>query len=57
MLRDGEIYVVRAAGRDPEQWAVRIEGAHPGYITWETFIANQEKLRRNLARMNSLNRV
>ena len=56
VLRDGEICVARADGRDPEKWTVRIEGAHPGYITWETFIANQEKLRRNLARMNSLNR-
>ena len=56
VLRRGEICVVRADGRDPERWAVRIEGAHPGYITWETFLENQEKLRRNLARMNLLNR-
>lgn len=56
VLRDGEICVVRAAGRDPKQWAVRIEDAHPGYITWEIFLANQEKLRRNLAPMNPENR-
>ena len=35
---------------------MRLEGAHPGYITWEIFVENQEKLRRNLARMNAVNR-
>jgi Recombinase zinc beta ribbon domain len=35
---------VRSAGRDPEQWAVRVEGAHAGYITWEAYVKHQQKL-------------
>jgi DNA invertase Pin-like site-specific DNA recombinase len=50
-LVDGEIHRVRASGRDPDAWAVRIEDAHPGYITWETFVKNQQKLQDNLNRM------
>ena len=30
-----------------EQWKVLIKDAHPGYITWETFQENQERLRQN----------
>ena len=29
------------------QWEVVIPGHHPGYITWETYLANQEKLAAN----------
>lgn len=32
----------------PEGWTVRIDGAHPGYIDWETFMANQKRLSDNL---------
>ena len=35
VLVDGQVRRVRETGRDPEQWAVRIEAAHEGYITWE----------------------
>jgi DNA invertase Pin-like site-specific DNA recombinase len=28
----------------PDQWEVVIRGHHPGYITWEDYLANQEKL-------------
>jgi DNA invertase Pin-like site-specific DNA recombinase len=30
-----------------EQWKVLIKDAHPGYITWETFEENQQRLRQN----------
>jgi DNA invertase Pin-like site-specific DNA recombinase len=46
-LVDGEIRTVCENRKDPESWFVRIEEAHPGYITWETFQMNQEKLRGN----------
>jgi DNA invertase Pin-like site-specific DNA recombinase len=51
VLRDGRICHVRSAGRDPAQWTVRRPDAHPGYITWESFMRNQEKLRQNYARL------
>jgi hypothetical protein len=50
VLVGGEIRRRRLNGRDPEQWAVRIDGAHVGYITWEQYLKNQQKLRANLTR-------
>jgi DNA invertase Pin-like site-specific DNA recombinase len=47
VLRDGQIRTVRDAGRDPEKWAVRIDNAHPGYISWESYVKNQKKLADN----------
>jgi DNA invertase Pin-like site-specific DNA recombinase/gamma-glutamylcyclotransferase (GGCT)/AIG2-like uncharacterized protein YtfP len=47
VLVDGEIRSVRDAGRDPDKWTVRINDAHPAYITWETYVSNQKKLREN----------
>ena len=47
VLLDGEIRTVRAAGRDPDKWAVRLDDAHPGYISWETYVSNQKKLQQN----------
>jgi DNA invertase Pin-like site-specific DNA recombinase len=47
VLVDGEIRKVRDAGRDPDKWAVRIDDAHPAYITWESYVSNQKKLREN----------
>jgi DNA invertase Pin-like site-specific DNA recombinase len=35
---------------DPGQWEVVIPGHHPGYITWEDYQANQEKLAANRTR-------
>ena len=32
---------------DPAQWEVVIPGHHPGYITWDDYQANQEKLAAN----------
>jgi DNA invertase Pin-like site-specific DNA recombinase len=30
-----------------ENWSVLIQGAHPGYLSWEEFEENQERLRQN----------
>jgi len=49
ILVDGKIRT-RQVTLDPEQWAVRIDGAHKGYIDWETFMANKKKLRDNMTR-------
>jgi DNA invertase Pin-like site-specific DNA recombinase len=33
-----------------EQWAVCLQNVYPAYISWETFLANQERLRNNQCR-------
>jgi DNA invertase Pin-like site-specific DNA recombinase len=50
---DGQIRRVRESGSDPERWPIVRHGAHPGYITWEEYLQNQEKLRQNIARMGN----
>lgn len=47
ILVDGEIRVRYSKLSDPKDWPVRIDGAHPGYIDWETFLKNQERLHNN----------
>jgi DNA invertase Pin-like site-specific DNA recombinase len=56
ILVDGKICVRRTSGLDPEQWAVKIQNAHPGYITWEQYVKNQQKLRDNRARFDRATR-
>jgi DNA invertase Pin-like site-specific DNA recombinase len=56
VVQDGEIRVVRASTMDPKEWAVYIKDAHPAYIGWADFLANQEKLQRNMARLNTMQR-
>ncbi len=56
VLVDGQIRRVRPDTRDPDRWVVKIEGAHPGYITWERYVQNQEKLRQNMTRMGNPSR-
>ena len=46
-LEGGEIRTRRSPGRDPERWLVRIDGAHPAYISWETWVSNQKTLKAN----------
>jgi Recombinase len=53
VLVDGQIRRVRPDTRDPDRWVVKLEGAHPGYITWERHVQNQEKLRQNTTRMGN----
>ena len=56
VLVDGQIRRVRPDTRDPDRWLVKIEGAHPGYITWERYVQNQEKLRQNMTRTGNPSR-
>lgn len=35
-----------------DEWPVRIDAAHPGYISWETFVSNELRLRENMPRMH-----
>jgi DNA invertase Pin-like site-specific DNA recombinase len=48
---DGQIRT-RRLRHSPEQWPVRVDATHPGYIDWDTFVKNQERLRNNLSRMH-----
>lgn len=36
--------------RSREDWHALVQQAHPGYISWEEFEANQERLQRNMTR-------
>jgi DNA invertase Pin-like site-specific DNA recombinase len=47
VLIDGEIRKVRARIDEPSEWPVRIDNAHPAYISWETYLKNREKLHQN----------
>ncbi len=47
-LVDGEIRKVRKRLDDPTEWPVRIDNAHPAYITWEKYMSNRDKLRDNM---------
>src|SRR5882672_3367904 len=35
-----------------DEWPVRIDAAHPAYISWETFVSNEQRLRENTPRMH-----
>ena len=49
VIVDGEIHTVRRCkGRD--EWTALIQGAHEGYITWEAYVNNQDRMRENAAR-------
>lgn len=50
VLVRGQIRKVRDAGREPERWLVCLQGAHDGYISWERYVSNQEKLKANHGR-------
>ena len=48
---DGEIRT-RTKQLAASEWGVRIVDAHEAYIDWETYVSNQERLRKNQARMH-----
>jgi hypothetical protein len=56
VLLDGEIRKVRARLDEPSGWPVRIDKAHPAYITWDTYMSNQDRLRENSSRANGATR-
>lgn len=51
VIVDGTI-MSRRTRASCDEWQVRIEAAHPAYISWETFLSNQERLRNNQSRMH-----
>jgi DNA invertase Pin-like site-specific DNA recombinase len=51
VIVDGEIRE-RQRRLPADEWSVKIDGAHPAYITWETFLNNQERLRNNSSHMH-----
>jgi DNA invertase Pin-like site-specific DNA recombinase len=52
ILVNGEIKTVRQSPAQHE-WIALIEGSHQGYITWETYLRNLDKLADNAARRPS----
>ena len=51
-LIQGQIRTVRNT-MEPEEWVALIREAHEGYISWESYLANLDKLRANAARRPS----
>jgi len=47
VLVDGQIRQVRQRLDNPADWPVRLDNAHPAYISWETFVKNQDKIKQN----------
>jgi DNA invertase Pin-like site-specific DNA recombinase len=51
VISNGEIRE-RSTRLPVDQWPVRIDAAHPGYITWETFVSNEQRLHENRPKMH-----
>lgn len=51
VISDGEIRE-RPRRLPVEEWPVRIDAAHPAYITWEAFVSNEQRLRENTPKMH-----
>lgn len=51
VISEGEIRE-RPTRLPVDEWPVRIDAAHPGYISWETFVSNEQRLRENMPRMH-----
>jgi len=49
VIVDGEIHTARRC-RGPDEWTALIQDAHEGYISWEDYLTNQERMRDNAAR-------
>jgi DNA invertase Pin-like site-specific DNA recombinase len=46
-VESGGIVVTRVCDLPMEEWEVCIPGHHPGYISWEQYLANRDRLRSN----------
>jgi DNA invertase Pin-like site-specific DNA recombinase len=51
VISEGEIRE-RPTRLPVDEWPVRIDAAHPGYISWETFVNNEQRLRESMPRMH-----
>lgn len=49
ILQDGQIRQ-RVQRMPRDSWLVEIQNHHPGYLTWESYLANQDQLERNRIR-------
>jgi DNA invertase Pin-like site-specific DNA recombinase len=49
VIVDGKIRVKRNLSAEPHEWWAKLDGRHPAYIDWETYVANKKKLRDNLS--------
>lgn len=49
VIVDGEIHTLRRC-KGSDEWTALIEDAHEGYITWEAYLKNQQRMRDNAAR-------
>jgi DNA invertase Pin-like site-specific DNA recombinase len=49
VIEEGEIRTTRCT-KAPEQWTALIQDAHEGYISWESYLSNQDRMRENAAR-------
>jgi hypothetical protein len=49
VIVDGEIHTARRC-KSPDEWTAFIRDAHEGYITWEAYLKNQERMRENANR-------
>jgi hypothetical protein len=52
VIVDGEVHVATSKEMDMEDWAVRIDDAHEGYISVSRYLKNREKLMQNRPRMH-----
>lgn len=55
-LVQGQIKKRRTRLDNPAQWPVGLKDAHPAYISWETYMSNQDKLRQNRSRLKDASR-
>jgi DNA invertase Pin-like site-specific DNA recombinase len=51
VISDGQIRE-RPTRLPVDEWAVRIDDAHPAYISWEIFVSNEQRLRENMPKMH-----
>lgn len=51
VISDGQIRE-RPKRLPVDEWPVRIDAAHPAYISWETFVSNEQRLRENTPKMH-----
>jgi DNA invertase Pin-like site-specific DNA recombinase len=49
VIIDGEIHTTRRS-KAPEEWTALIQDAHEGYISWESYLSNRDRMRENAAR-------
>jgi DNA invertase Pin-like site-specific DNA recombinase len=50
---NGRIQRVKRRESDPDKWMVLQHDAHAGYVSWDEYLRNQEKMRQNQSRMGN----